>query len=389
MATRSLAIRQPSDIDTMTLGQILSESGYFSDARSAAQAIVKVLAGRELGFGPIASMSGIHIIQGKPSPSATLMAAAIKNSGRYNYRVREHTDDVCAIEFFENGESVGVSKFTAKDAKRAGTKNMQTYPRNMLFARAMSNGAKWFCPDVFGGPVYTPEELGADIDPVTGEVLDADTVPFGYEPSDNGPGAEVPAPAVNDKLPDWVCELETAKGTPYVQMTAEQLIAMAGLYKPDTAQGKGARLLLAHLVGAAERPYTPDELKAALVLTAGGTDGPAATEKQVGLVAGKLNEIWHDQDKPDDFRHSFLDFVFDKKSANDLTKDEASAIVELMLEKDDETGDWDYQPFAIDEAQRVIRQVCKNAGQLDLLPDDEGASESTEAEETFKEHIAE
>ena len=28
----------------------------------------------------------------------------------------------------------------------------------MLFARAISNGVKWYCPDVFGGPVYVPEE---------------------------------------------------------------------------------------------------------------------------------------------------------------------------------------------------------------------------------------
>jgi hypothetical protein len=30
----------------------------------------------------------------------------------------------------------------------------------MLYARALSNGAKWYCPDVFGGPIYTPDELG-------------------------------------------------------------------------------------------------------------------------------------------------------------------------------------------------------------------------------------
>jgi hypothetical protein len=29
----------------------------------------------------------------------------------------------------------------------------------MLFARAISNGVKWFTPDVFSGPVYVPEEM--------------------------------------------------------------------------------------------------------------------------------------------------------------------------------------------------------------------------------------
>jgi hypothetical protein len=29
----------------------------------------------------------------------------------------------------------------------------------MLFARAISNGVKWYCPDIFSGPVYVPEEM--------------------------------------------------------------------------------------------------------------------------------------------------------------------------------------------------------------------------------------
>jgi hypothetical protein len=35
----------------------------------------------------------------------------------------------------------------------------------MFFNRAISNGAKWYTPEVFAGaPVYTPEELGANVD---------------------------------------------------------------------------------------------------------------------------------------------------------------------------------------------------------------------------------
>ena len=35
----------------------------------------------------------------------------------------------------------------------------------------MSNGVKWFCPDVFGGPVYSPDELGATVDAEEGSVI--------------------------------------------------------------------------------------------------------------------------------------------------------------------------------------------------------------------------
>lgn len=164
--------------DVMTLGEVLAKSGFFQDARGAAQAVVKVLAGRELGFGPIASMTGVHIVKGKPVMSAMLIAAAIKRSGKYDYKIREHTKAVCKLEFFESGSSAGESSYSIEEAKSAGLggANWEHFPKNMLFARAVSNGAKWFCPDIFGGPVYTPDELGIDIDGETGEVKNLTSV---------------------------------------------------------------------------------------------------------------------------------------------------------------------------------------------------------------------
>lgn len=164
--------------DVMTLGDVLAKSGFFQDARGAAQAVVKVLAGRELGFGPIASMTGVHIVKGKPVMSAMLIAAAIKRSGKYDYKIREHTKTVCKLEFFESGSSAGESSYSIEEAKAAGLggANWEHFPKNMLFARAVSNGAKWFCPDIFGGPVYTPDELGIDIDGETGEVKNLTSV---------------------------------------------------------------------------------------------------------------------------------------------------------------------------------------------------------------------
>jgi hypothetical protein len=167
---------------TMDLGKVLASSGYFADAKSISQAVVKVLAGRELGLAPVASMSGINIIQGRPALSANIMASLVKRSGRYDYRVKEMTDKNCSIEFFEKvdriaenpdgktvsaikvRESIGVSTFSLAEAQKAGTKNLDKFPRNMLFARSMSNGVRWYCPDVTQGPVYTPEELGAETD---------------------------------------------------------------------------------------------------------------------------------------------------------------------------------------------------------------------------------
>ena len=54
----------------------------------------------------------------------------------------------------------GTDEFTIKDAAKAGIVNKEvwkSYPRNMLFARAVSNGARLYCADIV--TAYTPEEV--------------------------------------------------------------------------------------------------------------------------------------------------------------------------------------------------------------------------------------
>lgn len=169
--------------DLQRMAKLLAASNYF-DAKgntevAVAQVATKILAGQEMGYGPFASVQGIHVIQGRPTLSANLMAAAVKGHPKYDYRVREMTDKNVVLEFFQGDQSLGISSFSTAEAKAAGTKNMDKFPRNMLFARAMSNGVRWFTPDVFNGnTVYTPEDfdLGETeyrvIDESTGEILD-------------------------------------------------------------------------------------------------------------------------------------------------------------------------------------------------------------------------
>lgn len=223
--TTEIAIRPSAPIttlDDMALGEILARSGFFSDARDAAQAIVKVLAGRELGFGPIASMSGVYVINGKPVLSANLMAAAVKRSGRYTYRIKQLDDTACEIVFYERTEAlIPTSRFTIEDARQAGAldgKNGHTwkkFPRNMLFARALSNGTRWHCPDIFGGPMYTPEELGT---PVTddGDVITIEV-----------PRPVLPAPAAADTVTGEIFEEKPAPVVAKQEATQSTAISVA------------------------------------------------------------------------------------------------------------------------------------------------------------------
>lgn len=145
--------------DAMTMAKTFAESGMFADTKQAAQAFVKIQAGIEMGIPPFQAMSGVHIIQGKVTVGAGIMAAKVKGSGKYDYKVLQNDDKACSIDFYKGKDKLGNSTFTIDDARKAGTKNLDKFPRNMLFARAMSNGVKWYTPDVFTGPVYTPEEF--------------------------------------------------------------------------------------------------------------------------------------------------------------------------------------------------------------------------------------
>jgi len=152
--------------DAMSIAETFFQSGMFVDIKSSSQAMVKIMAGQEFGIPPFAAMSGIHLIKGKPTIGAGLMATRVKKSGKYTYNVLQLNDAICEIEFIQLPKTVlGISKFTAEDAKKAGTGEsggmnmMGRYAKNMLFARAISNGVRWFTPDIYDSVVYVPEEM--------------------------------------------------------------------------------------------------------------------------------------------------------------------------------------------------------------------------------------
>lgn len=186
------AVRLTQEIDPFRLAEVLAKSGYFRDVRDASQALVKILYGAEHGIPPVSSMMSVHVIEGKPCPSAGLLASMIKRSGAYNYRVRRLDAEAAVLDFYERGELVGTEEVTRAQITEAkidqgsgGIKdNWRKFPKNMLFARALSNGARFYCADIFGGPVYTPEDFdytsggpipAPNVNPETGEVIDAPT----------------------------------------------------------------------------------------------------------------------------------------------------------------------------------------------------------------------
>jgi hypothetical protein len=154
--------------DARVTASAFHQSGMFPNLKNEAQAFVLILAGAEMGVGAMEAVQGITLIQGKPTMSANLLASLVKRHPRYDYRVVDHSDTTCRIEFFQDGEPSGVSEFTLEDARKAGLGGNQTwkkYTAALLFARALTQGVRWYAPDVTSSAAYTPEELGADETP--------------------------------------------------------------------------------------------------------------------------------------------------------------------------------------------------------------------------------
>jgi len=279
--------------DPETLGRVLAASGYFDDARDAAQAVVKVLAGAELGFGPIAAMTGIFIVKGRVTLGANLMAASIKRHPSYDYRIRDLSGEQAAVTFFEHGAEVGTSEFSMEDARRAGlasNENWKKYPRNMLLWRALSNGAKFFCPDVFAGaPVYTPDELGADVDPETGEIIDA-------PPAAIAATARAPEPTASE--PSASARSEVSSG-------------------PSTAASSG---------GDAATGTSADEASTATAAPLSAPPGDQAAEPVTEEEIEALQQVLTRHGAPETFLQMAL-MSAGKSKPSDLTKGEAFDIL--------------------------------------------------------------
>ena len=298
------AIQNYNDLENVAKAMV--SSGYFTDSTKISQAIVKIMAGREIGIGPFSSMNGIHIIQGKPAFGANIMAGKVKSSGRYNYRVTEMTDAVCSIEFMEylNGSwiTTGTSSFSIADAKKAGTKNLDKFPRNMLFARAMSNGVRWYCPDVMNGStVYTPEELGADVDQ-DGNVINVEVV-------------------------DQVEPKATNNGDKWA------------------------------------RPMHPEVLKEALQIKSAKAN--PATDKQINLTRVLLLEHFADRE---DERHQAQEYLTGHKSFKDIEPEMISAILDWMKPEKatDGSGAYVLGKDAKVELTMVARKFMEDLGQQAL-----------------------
>lgn len=120
-----------------------------------------------LGVHPMTAVTGIHVIEGKPTASAQLIGGLVRRGGhklRVTFDKATQTATAQIIRqddpdfTFESAWSMD----RAKAAGLTGKKVWQQYPDAMLKARAITEVARDACPEALFGVIYTAEELGAD-----------------------------------------------------------------------------------------------------------------------------------------------------------------------------------------------------------------------------------
>jgi hypothetical protein len=160
--------------------------------------------GDALGLSPIAAIQGVHVIDGKPTASASLIGALVRRAG-HRLRVETSPDGTSATATIIRADDPDfpfTCTWTMDRARAAGLLgksggSWSTYPQAMLKARAITEVARDACPEVLSGVAYTAEELGADdhaptatatwetpepvpapdgVDTDTGEIVDAEIV---------------------------------------------------------------------------------------------------------------------------------------------------------------------------------------------------------------------
>ena len=138
-------------------------TGFLPDSiRSPEQAFAIALKGRELGIPPMMAFAGLYIIKGKVELTASMMSAMLRRGG---VKIEEVQVDasMAHLRFDRDGEKAEVC-FTMEDAKRANLVNQtwNKYPRQMLYARALSEGARRIGPDLVSG-AYVSGEISMEV----------------------------------------------------------------------------------------------------------------------------------------------------------------------------------------------------------------------------------
>lgn len=160
--------------------------------RQPANVLVAIETGLSLGIPPIQAIRSIAVINGTATMSADLMSAIVRRAG-HKLRVVEH-DGAVTVTLIRRDDPEVAFTVTWDQAKatQAGLWGKQgpwtQYPSQMLRARAITEVCRQGASDALMGVIYTPEEMGADVD-AEGQIISPPT----QAPPTQAPAASLPS----------------------------------------------------------------------------------------------------------------------------------------------------------------------------------------------------
>jgi hypothetical protein len=136
------------------------KSGFFTSARSEAQAITLMLIAQADDIHPMQALMQYDVIGGKPAPKATTILARFQDAGGTIEWIE--TNDKKAIAKFTHPRGGTITiEWTIERAKQAGLLKNETwtkFPAQMLRARCIPEGIRAIYPAVLSG-MYTTDEV--------------------------------------------------------------------------------------------------------------------------------------------------------------------------------------------------------------------------------------
>lgn len=152
--------------NTQKMCQMLMKTPHYQ--KIGAEGIFAIVEkAKSIGVSPLEALNGgMYYVKGKVELSAALMNQLIRSAGHSITKDKRSNDQVCILHGKRADNSdTWVEGFSLDEAKQAGiyTSTWLKYPRDMLFARALSRLARQLFPDVIKG-CYVQGEISAAID---------------------------------------------------------------------------------------------------------------------------------------------------------------------------------------------------------------------------------
>lgn len=162
-------IEQPGLADQINFAQALAAADLLPRAYrdKPANVLLAMQTGYALGLPPAEAINSIHVIDGRPSMSADLMAALIRRAG-HKLRITESatqdgpivTATIIRRDDPDFSFSVTWDRAKARAAGLLGKGTWKAYEGQMMRNRAITEVARQGASEVLHGVIYDPEELG-------------------------------------------------------------------------------------------------------------------------------------------------------------------------------------------------------------------------------------